>query len=101
MEKSSTTAIDPVCNMSVDPQSARSSTYQGTAHFFCSESCLKKFEASPDAVLAKAAQREEQKTESGGNRSCCSGPGAAKGAVEQPADAAPTDSDAMASKAQV
>jgi Cu+-exporting ATPase len=43
-----TKVIDPVCGMTVDPhQAAGSSTHQGTAYFFCSTHCQKKFQANP------------------------------------------------------
>ncbi len=48
----SSPAIDPVCGMSVDPQSAKGShTHQGIIYHFCSASCLKKFQSDPDKYL--------------------------------------------------
>jgi Cu+-exporting ATPase len=47
------TAIDPVCGMTVDPATAPAkTTYQGTTYYFCNPSCLKKFEADPQKYLA-------------------------------------------------
>ena len=47
------TAIDPVCGMSVDPQAAAArTTFAGTHYYFCSPFCLKKFEADPHPYLA-------------------------------------------------
>jgi YHS domain-containing protein len=46
--------VDPVCGMTVDKASAISATFQGKTHHFCSDSCRKKFEASPAAYVAKA-----------------------------------------------
>ncbi|MBI3432990.1 MAG: heavy metal translocating P-type ATPase [Hydrogenophilales bacterium] len=41
-------AIDPVCGMTVDEQTAAGSAeYQGKHYFFCSASCLHKFQAAP------------------------------------------------------
>jgi Cu+-exporting ATPase len=45
-------AIDPVCGMSVDPQTAKHRlAYKGQDHFFCSERCRARFEAEPDKFL--------------------------------------------------
>jgi xanthine dehydrogenase accessory factor len=41
-------AVDPVCHMEVDPASTPlRSTHEGTTFYFCSEGCLRRFEASP------------------------------------------------------
>ena len=41
-------AIDPVCGMTVDEQTAAGSAeYQGEHYYFCSETCLHKFQAAP------------------------------------------------------
>ena len=39
---------DPVCGMTVETASAKSSLYQGRAYYFCSADCRDKFEASPE-----------------------------------------------------
>lgn len=81
MSKTDTQTTDPVCGMTVDSESARSSSYQGEDYFFCSESCQQKFDGDPSAVLAKAAQRQaEQQEETHSTHSCCSH-GGAKGAT--------------------
>jgi len=50
------TAIDPVCGMSVNPATARASTqYKGQALYFCCPSCLQKFEADPERYLSQQA----------------------------------------------
>ncbi len=47
--------IDPVCGMSVNPGTAAgSSEYEGETYYFCSQSCLHKFQANPDSFLNKA-----------------------------------------------
>jgi len=44
---------DPVCGMEVDPATAAGSTvHEGTAHYFCSQGCLRAFQADPSAYLA-------------------------------------------------
>jgi YHS domain-containing protein len=49
-------AIDPVCGMTVDPeQAAGSFDYQGQTYFFCSVGCLKKFQADPESYLNQPA----------------------------------------------
>jgi Cu+-exporting ATPase len=36
-------ATDPICGMTVDPQTARSAVRDGVAHYFCSEGCRRRF----------------------------------------------------------
>ncbi|MFO0890935.1 MAG: heavy metal translocating P-type ATPase [Isosphaeraceae bacterium] len=49
----STTVKDPVCGMQVDPATAAgSSEHGGTAYFFCSASCKRKFDADPMRYLS-------------------------------------------------
>jgi xanthine dehydrogenase accessory factor len=46
-------AFDPVCHMEVAPESTPlRSTHEGTTYYFCSEGCLRRFEATPEAFLA-------------------------------------------------
>ncbi len=40
-------ARDPVCGMTVDTASAKSSVNDGRIYYFCSQSCRDKFESSP------------------------------------------------------
>src|ERR1044072_392007 len=50
IEKS--TVIDPVCHMTVDPQSSAGSfEHEGQTYHFCSKHCLKKFSESPAQFL--------------------------------------------------
>lgn len=54
------TVKDPVCGMSVDPANARHKvTYEGTAYYFCSESCRSKFMAEPTKYTQGASPRPE------------------------------------------
>ncbi|MDL2336059.1 MAG: YHS domain-containing protein [Chloroflexota bacterium] len=50
-----TNAIDPVCGMTVDPDSARAnglhSAHDGTDYFFCGRGCKVDFEEDPDRYL--------------------------------------------------
>ncbi|AMY09332.1 Silver exporting P-type ATPase [Luteitalea pratensis] len=47
---------DPVCGMQVDPiRAAGTSQYQGQTYHFCSQSCLDKFQASPETYLTSRA----------------------------------------------
>ena len=49
-------AIDPVCGMSVDENTAPAkATYQGQTYYFCSTDCKMKFEREPEKYL-----REQQ-----------------------------------------
>ncbi len=43
---------DPVCGMLVDPKEAAGErAFQGTTYYFCSPSCLAKFDQSPQRYL--------------------------------------------------
>ncbi|HAR41356.1 MAG TPA: hypothetical protein DCS07_01790, partial [Bdellovibrionales bacterium] len=45
---------DPVCGMTVDPGDAYQADYNGTTYFFCSESCVTRFESAPSAYLGES-----------------------------------------------
>jgi xanthine dehydrogenase accessory factor len=50
----STMAEDPVCHMSVDPQTARHrADFEGVTYYFCNASCKTSFEQAPRQYLAK------------------------------------------------
>jgi Cu+-exporting ATPase len=50
--------IDPVCGMEVTPEGAAGSCqYEGQRYYFCSESCLERFQRGPEAFLAPPAER--------------------------------------------
>src|SRR2546425_7719576 len=45
-------AIDPVCGMTVDEQTAPAkAVYNGTTYYFCAPGCKRPFEKDPEAVL--------------------------------------------------
>src|SRR2546427_3922643 len=45
-------AIDPVCGMTVDEQTApATAVHNGTTYYFCAPGCKRTFEKDPDAVL--------------------------------------------------
>ena len=49
---------DPVCGMTVTPDTAAGSfTFRGTTHYFCSTVCLEKFRATPDRYLTLRTER--------------------------------------------
>ena len=53
-------ALDPVCNMTVEPASAAASEdYKGTRFYFCSEGCHRRFLARPDAYQLSASAPHE------------------------------------------
>jgi len=55
IEKSA--VIDPVCHMTVDPQSSAGSfEYEGQTYHFCSKHCLKKFSENPTQFLQPSSQ---------------------------------------------
>ena len=54
-----TEAIDPVCGMKVDPDTAAGSyEYEGRTYFFCSKSCLNKFRQAPESFVGGGAEPE-------------------------------------------
>ncbi len=60
-----TTQIDPVCGMQVDPSRAAGSSEQtGTTYYFCSPGCKTKFDKNP----TEFAGSKESKSSRGG---CC------------------------------
>ena len=63
-----TTTIDPVCGMTVDPPTARrTSEYAGTTHYFCAPACKKAFDADPTRYLSGAGRPAA----AGGGCACC------------------------------
>ncbi|SIS18509.1 XdhC family protein [Natronorubrum thiooxidans] len=44
-------AVDPVCDMTVDPDEAPSVTHQGTTYYFCCHGCADSFRTDPDEYL--------------------------------------------------
>jgi Cu+-exporting ATPase len=53
----STEHIDPVCGMTVDPADAAGSVeYRGQTYYFCNESCVERFRATPEDFLSGAAR---------------------------------------------
>jgi P-type Cu+ transporter len=52
----STEHVDPVCGMTVDPADAAGSVeYRGQTYYFCNESCVERFRATPEDFLSGAA----------------------------------------------
>lgn len=49
--------IDPVCGMSVDPNTELKTDYQQQTYYFCNPSCLDKFKADPEFYLIPLDQR--------------------------------------------
>ena len=62
---------DPVCGMDVDPVTSRKSVYEGFSYFFCSESCLRKFEDDPTGVLAARSEKDAAETPHMSEQHCC------------------------------
>lgn len=59
-------AIDPVCQMEVDQQSAAGQcTYEGKTYLFCSAGCLENFQNNPGRYLPKDADRPGQQKDPG------------------------------------
>ncbi len=48
--------VDPVCGMHPDPARAPRTDHAGTTYYFCSDGCLKRFQANPEKILAAPPQ---------------------------------------------
>ncbi len=59
------TAIDPVCGMTVDPSTAAAHVeHEGSMYYFCCQGCATKFRADPEKYLKpKASAAPPSKTE--------------------------------------
>ncbi len=53
--ESSLTAKDPICGMSVKPATARHVEHAGKTYYFCSASCVTKFQVAPDQYIGAKA----------------------------------------------
>ena len=47
-------AVDPVCGMTVDPETSLSTDWHGRRYFFCAPSCKRNFEADPTRYLTSS-----------------------------------------------
>lgn len=57
-------AIDPVCGMTVDTETAKFTTqYEGQTVYFCAPGCKKAFEQNPSGYPLSAPAAQEQKQE--------------------------------------
>ena len=57
-------AIDPVCGMTVDTETAKFTTqYQGETFYFCAPGCKKAFEQAPEEYLKRNSQSREGRAE--------------------------------------
>ena len=52
-ENTATVLKDPVCGMTVQPNSPLHHEHHGTTYYFCGNGCLKKFAANPQAYLGE------------------------------------------------
>ena len=65
------TVTDPVCGMTVDPQSAAGShEHLGIKYHFCSTNCLTKFKAAPDKYLKPAQSQPLPPVRAGAQYTC-------------------------------
>ncbi len=61
VNKFSSSVIDPVCGMTVNPSSAAGSVeYKGKTYYFCSQHCVRKFSDDPQRFLNQSSQQETQ-----------------------------------------
>ncbi len=57
--KDSTTRVDPVCGMTVDPhKTPHHASHAGKPYYFCSAGCKAKFEAEPERYLSPQAKEQ-------------------------------------------
>jgi P-type Cu+ transporter len=92
--------IDPVCGMTISPEDAVGHVdHQGHRYYFCCQSCLDRFRATPDAFLGQRPATLASPGEMGREYTCPmdpevrqKGPGACSkcGMALEPVDVAPT-----------
>ncbi|HEX8738215.1 MAG TPA: heavy metal translocating P-type ATPase, partial [Pyrinomonadaceae bacterium] len=64
--------IDPVCGMSVAPETAAGKyDFQGQTFYFCSAGCLNKFKQNPQSFLEKKKEETNRAAESAGVEYTC------------------------------
>jgi YHS domain-containing protein len=51
-------AVDPVCSMEVDTETAVSFPYKGENYYFCSLGCLEEFKDQPSYFLSGSTKNE-------------------------------------------
>lgn len=62
LQQQKDSVIDPVCGMTVNPETAAGSfEHQGKTYYFCSQHCLSKFQTNPDSYLHKTTNTAETK----------------------------------------
>lgn len=54
------TAIDPVCGMKANPDSAPRVEHNGTTYYFCSQKCQRRFQANPDSFSLERAEASRE-----------------------------------------
>jgi Cu+-exporting ATPase len=60
-DTAATSAIDPVCGMTVNPVTAKHRfTYKGRDYFFCAVRCRERFEAEPEKFLQPKQQKQPE-----------------------------------------
>ena len=60
-DKAANVAIDPVCGMSVNRETAKHRlAYKGQEYFFCSARCRERFEAEPEKYLKPKEERQPE-----------------------------------------
>ncbi len=59
----SKTHVDPVCGMTVDPETAASQVdYEGKTYYFCSEHCARSFQEDPESYLQAKEEKVDHST---------------------------------------
>ena len=48
--------VDPVCGMTVSPDTPYKTVYKGRVYYFCSPQCLKAFKENPEYYLTHGPQ---------------------------------------------
>jgi len=65
--------VDPVCGMSVAPETAAGKyEHGGETYYFCSTGCLNKFKQNPASFLEKKKEEKQATASNEGVECCCS-----------------------------
>lgn len=59
-DQDTTTRKDPVCGMSVTPQSLHHTSFEGKTHYFCSARCKDKFNQNPHQFIGYAQTHDHE-----------------------------------------
>ena len=92
-------AIDPICGMTVDPNSAAGKhDYSGQTYYFCSQHCVAKFREAPDQFLKQQPEEHGEHDAQGHGRARAAAQAAKTGKPDDAAYICPMDPEVRESE---